>query len=281
MPDGGTPGASRRGSEAGLNGLPPSPGKKARATPLKKMGGSLERLKPLLQKLHKVLEYLRFMDLVVTNAAFTMTDVGTLHVGSFTMMVDTRLKTAERRRTLDQRKPLKPKEVPIEWMFTLRSILFAADGKENVEILNHCLCNLYGTLEPGVNVVKDSNISVKLGRVTIPWDDLEYCVEKFKEFRSTGKLRKKESMFLSLKTEQEADNKADRLADTLVKSKEFIQTLITNVQEVQFTVNYILVSKVIKSVKDTSEKPSIMNLEMKEIGMDIHRLDQSSPAHRM
>lgn len=287
--EGTTPITSRRGSDASFFSPPATPrakGKGAGAGAGLKQRQILQKLKPLLDKVHRLLKYMRFADLVVTNAAFTLAEVGTLQVGSFTMMVDMRTKSAERRRPLNQKKTLAPGESLIEWMLSTRSVLFTAEGKETVEVINHCLFNLYGILDVSGKVVKDSNVSIKLGRINLPWDDIAHCIKRLSSLRKIAniKLRKKESAFLSERLaeriEEETGSKSERIADALMKSKEFIQTLITNVKELQLSVNHIVVSKSLKTTV-TDEPPNVITLEMKEIGMDIHRLDQKSPAHRM
>ena len=70
------------------------------------------------------------------------------------------------------------------------------------------------------------------------------------------------------------------LMQTVSDSKEFVSSLLRGIKEVQFAVGFFGLTKKIEPVKATGA-PVLLNSSMKEVGIDLHRLDPKSPAHRM
>src|SRR5579862_5200321 len=104
----------------------------------------LVKAKERIKRLHRLINWLRLVDVIATNTSFAVADVGCVQIGTFTMAVDTRQQTVDRGRLFQHRKVLNSDQRPAEWMFTLRSVLFTPDGKESLEILDNCTLNVHG-----------------------------------------------------------------------------------------------------------------------------------------
>ncbi|KAK8092112.1 hypothetical protein PG997_002473 [Apiospora hydei] len=213
----------------------------------------LTRMKEKIKKLHRNIHWLRMVDVVATDSAINVLDVGSIQCGSFTVAVDTRRKMVDRARFFFQsRTGSNRQKQQAEWIFTLRSVLFTAKGGEASEILDNAVLNIHGFLYENLDGLRDAAIALKLGRVHIPYDD---------EIDQPGS------------TDQD-------IMQAVTDSKEFVSSILRGIKEVQFAVSLVGLTKKIETVK-TSGCPLVMNASMKEVGVDLHRLDPKSPAHRM
>ncbi|KAL7791890.1 mitochondrial protein from FMP27 domain-containing protein [Trichoderma ceciliae] len=242
----------------------------------------LQKLKEKLKKLHRNVKWLRMVDVVVTNSVINVADVGSLQVGSLTLAVDTRHKMADRARFFFHRSESSKENAEAEWILTIRSVFFAADGNESLQILDHALLNVHGYLHPSQEGLRDATVALKLGRVQIPYDELELCAAKFKLSRKQPKkvlLEDPVDIFVS-KVQDATPENAEHLMKTVSDSKEFFSSILRGIKEVQFAVSFVGLVKKVGSVNPAA-KPVHLTASMKELGVDLHRLDPKSPAHRM
>ncbi|KAF4120369.1 RNA pol II promoter Fmp27 protein domain [Geosmithia morbida] len=251
---------------------------------------TLTKIKERIKRLHRKVEWLRMVDVVATNSTINVVDVGHIQVGGFTMAVDTRRKMVDRARYLFQRPDAKKQDRHAEWIITGRSILFTAEGKESLEVLDHAILSIHGYLYESKEGLRDATVSLKLGRVHIPYDDLRLCMEKLKACRQDARAAAPaaaaadESAKLLLgDVMQEVDepgSTSDHLMQTVSDSKEFFSSTLRGIKEVQFAASFISFSMAVSSIKPGA-LPLQLNAAMKEVGIDLHRLDPKSPAHRM
>ncbi len=245
----------------------------------------LTRLKERIKRLHRNINWIRLVDVVATNSSVKVVRVGTLQIGSFTMAVDTRRKMVDHGRMFSHGRKNKILQRPAEWMLTFRSILFTADGRDSLEVLDHATLNIYGLLYKELDGLRDAAIALKLGRVNIPFDDIQTCLNCIKAVRLSVRGAREEEVFedfsvTDLMTELDQPGSQDVLAQTISDSKEFVSSILRGIKDVQFAVSYIGVTKRIHTFQP-SGSPIYLNASMKEIGVDLHRLDHRSPAHRM
>jgi len=244
----------------------------------------LTGIKERIKRMHRNINYIRMVDVVATNSSVTVVDVGHIQVGNFTMAVDTRRKTVDRGRMFSHKKTAKTSQRPAEWMLTLRSVLFTPDGRESLEVLDHATLNIHGLLYKELDGLRDAAIALKLGRVHIPYDDIHTCINRYKGCLSLYEREKPEGEEISVKDLiEELDRPGSReenLVQTVSDSKEFVSSILRGIKEVQFAVSFVGFTKRISSVQPRGS-PVYLNASMKEVGVDLHRLDQKSPAHRM
>lgn len=239
-------------------------------------------LREKLQKLHKLVKWLQMVDVVFTNTKLSISDVGSIEIGSMTTMLDTRRKTADRSRMFDHCMDLKENQKPVEWMFTAKSVLFFHEKKQDpVEIMDHCMFNIYGVLEGEADRIGGAAISLKFGKINVPCDQILGCWTKLRAIKKpSGKGRPKPKAPVNLDTLVEELVSSPGCSTKIIESKEFMQSLLRGVKELQFAIGYLIISKAVDQIQPCG-KPLQVVVGMKELGMDVHRLDQKSPAHRM
>ncbi|KAI9649349.1 Protein SABRE [Ciborinia camelliae] len=251
-----------------------------------KMWEQLTSIKDRIKRLHRNIHLIRMVDVVASNSSITVVNVGNIQLGSLTMAVDTRMKTVDRGRMFTHAKSENSNQHPAEWMLTIRSVLFTPEGGESLEVLDHLTLNIHGLLHKELDGLREAAIALKLGRVHIPYDDINTCINKYKGLRQPrktkdGKAAPKEIFVASPVGEVDGPgSEEENLVQTVSDSKEFASSILRGIKEVQFAVSYVGFSKKITSIQPAGS-PMYFNASMKEVGVDLHRLDQKSPAHRM
>lgn len=276
-----------RGSSSPVSPTPTKPDQrsdKAAAT-RSRAWKRLTQIKERIKQLHERIYWLKMVDVVATNSSFVITDVGQVDVGSLSMVVDTRRQTVDRGRLFQHKKVPAGNQWPAEWMFTIRGVLFTPEGKDSLEVIDICSLNIHGLLYRDLAGLRDASISLKLGRIHIPYDDLMECKRRVDEQRKAWELQHAETINEISITDviEELDRPGSREANivqTVSDSKEFISSLLRGIQEIQMAISFVGMTKEVRSVQ-TDGSPMYLNVSMNEFGIDMHRLDPKSPAHRM
>lgn len=250
---------------------------------------NLTRLKERVKQLHGKIWWIRLFDIIATNTSLVVVDVGELQISSFTVAVDVRKKTIDRGRLFLHRKsPEEEYRRPAEWILTARSILFSTDGGEFNEILDYATLNIHGMLSRKKEGLRDASIALKLGRLRLPVDDLQTCKERIQMCRrQTGHSRHSSrashadaSLLDLLEAPDQPGSPTDQFAKAVADSRHFVSSILKGIHEVQFAVGYVGLSKRVESLKSKGA-PVYINVSMKEVGIDLLRLDARSPAHLM
>ena len=246
----------------------------------------LTELKEKLKRLHEKIRWIRLVDVEALNSSLVIADVGTFEIGTLSVAVDTRRKTVDRGRLFQHKKVPAGDQQPVEWMFTVKSVLFNPIGKESLEVLDVCNLNIHGLLYKNLAGLRDSSISLKLGRIRIPYDDLLHCKKKIDRLRKipdeTRKTTEGDDVSIA-DVIQELDRPGSRdakIVQTVSESKEFASSILRGIQEIQMAVSFIGMTKVVDTVTP-SDSFLNMSVTMNEFGIDMYRLDPKSPAHRM
>ncbi|KAL6711446.1 Protein SABRE [Coniothyrium glycines] len=247
----------------------------------------LTEIKEKIKRLHGNINWLRQVDLVAHASSLVILDVGALQVGNLTLAVDTRSKAVDRSRLFNHHK-LKPdrKQRPAEWLFSARSILFTPDGRESTELLDHCTLNIHGFLKKELEGLRDASITLKLGRLNIPYDDVKVCMDRAQNIRAMTSWRpahrNRSDVSLSDLMEEldSPGTREENIVQTVSDSREFASSILRGIHEFQFAIGFFGLTKQIQSGQD-SESPVYLNISMKEVGVDLLRLDPRSPAHLM
>ena len=246
----------------------------------------LTQLKEKIKKLHEKINWLRMVDVVALNTSFEVANVGKLEVGLFTMAVDTRRKTVDRGRLFQHKRVPETGRRPAEWRLAVRGVLFTPSSRESLEVIDTASLNIHGLLYKDRAGLRDASISLKLGRVHIPYDDFWNCYEQIdrtRSIQSQGDHQKGKSDVSMADMIEELDRPGSREANivrTVSDSKEFISSILRGIEEIQIAVNFLGLSKDIRSLR-RSGSPLYLNFSMNELGIDMHRLNPRSPAHRM
>ncbi|KAL8914261.1 MAG: hypothetical protein Q9171_001132 [Xanthocarpia ochracea] len=245
----------------------------------------LTQLKERLKKLHEKIHWLRLVDVDASNLSCVILDVGKLEIGQFHLAVDTRRQTVDRGRLFQHKRLPKADQRPAEWALTVKNVLFTPEGKESLEVLDICNVNVHGLLYKGLAGLRDASISIKLGRIHIPIEDLIDCQQRIEHLRCAQIITDPKSPEADVSFTdviEELDRPGSReakIVQTVSDSKEFVSSILRGIQEIQLAINFVGLSKKIELCSNAS--PIYLNISMKEIGVDMHRLDPKSPAHRM
>ncbi|KAL2124450.1 hypothetical protein VTJ04DRAFT_815 [Mycothermus thermophilus] len=250
-------------------------------------------LKERLKRLHRRLNWLRMVDVVATNSTVTITGVGSLQMGSFTIAVDTRRKIVDRARFFFLQKGAAARRLnqQAEWIMTLRSVLFTSEGGEPQEILDTATLNIHGYLYEALDGLRDAAIALKLGRVHIPYDDVHNSLTRYKKLRSLGSPTSEpvtddgpvDDDIIDRVIRGELDSPEStnhELMRTVSNSKELVSSVLKGIKEVQFAVSFFGVTKRVDWIRPAGN-PILLTVSMKEVGIDLHRLDPKSASHRM
>ena len=246
----------------------------------------LTQLKERIKRLHEKIHWIRMVDVEVLSSSIVIKDIATVQIGSLTMAVDTRRKTVDRGRLFRHKKVSAGEQRPAEWMFVVKSVLFTPEGKDSIEIIDICSLNVHGLLYKDLAGLRDASVSLKLGRIHIPYDDLRTCQTRFERCRyayggSDPALDYKEISLTDVMEELDVPgSREEKIVQTVSDSKEFISSILRGIQEIQLAVSFIGLSKEVRSIQP-SGSPLYLNFAMNEFGIDLFRLDQKSPAHRM
>jgi hypothetical protein len=247
----------------------------------------LTETKEKIKRMHSNINWIKQVDLLAHGTTLVITDVGSLQVGGLSLAVDTRRKTVDRSRLFNHHKPQPDQQQrPAEWLFTARSILFTLEGRESTEILDHCTLNVHGFLKQELEGLRDASISLKLGRLNIPYDDVKLCSERAKKCRASTSRRSAHRSHSSISLADVVDGlehpsrRENDIVRTVSDSRDFASSILRGIHEFQFAVGYFGLTKEIQTRND-SDPPVFLNVSMKEVGMDLLRLDPKSPAHLM
>ena len=246
----------------------------------------LTQIKDRIKRLHEKIHWLSMVDLTAQNSSLVLAGIGCFEVGTFSMVVDTRRKTVDRGRLFQHKKVPAGGQRPAEWMFTVKGILFTPEGRESLEVVDICTLNIHGLLYKDRAGLRDTSISLKLGRVHIPYDDLLRCKTQTEQCRKEAHLQQMETHngdITFTDVMEELDRPGSReatIVQTVSDSKEFISSILRGIQEIQMAVSFVGMTKEFHSVQSNGS-PLYLNVAMNEFGIDMHRLDPKSPAHRM
>ena len=245
----------------------------------------LTELKDKVKSLHRQTRWLRMVDLVSVSACLEISEVGKIEVAHFTLAVDTRRKTSARSRLFQYIRPKSDRQHPLEWYVTARSVLFAPYGKESTELLDHSLLNIQGLLHDEVEGLRNATVSWKMGRLKIPLDDLQDSLTMFRTIRQnqdhkSAQFDVDDNSTIPAGSLQDNGQELDAISKTVSESKALINSILRGVQEFQITTGFFGLSKCVLPCENG--RPAIfLNFSMKEIGIDLTRLDPNSPVHRM
>ena len=251
---------------------------------LSKIWGRLTAIKERIKAIHGKIDWLRMIDVEIVNSSCSIQTIATLQVASISAAVDTRRKTVDRGRLFRHKKTPAGEQQPAEWMFVLKGILFTAEGKESWEILDICTLNIHGYLYRTVSGLRDASISLKLGRIHIPYDDIYQCRTGIQHLLNTAAADRtfRESAVLESEDEKAyvKRNRQSEVARTVSEFRSFVSSILRGIQEIQLAISFIGLAKQVEGVRPFG-KPLFLSFAMNEFGIDLFRLDPKGPAHRM
>ncbi|KAL4912474.1 mitochondrial protein from FMP27-domain-containing protein [Aspergillus aurantiobrunneus] len=247
---------------------------------------ALNRIKERVKRIHRRVHWLRLVDIVAVNTTINFLEAGQIQVGTLSLAVDTRRKMVDRGKVFRRKKGESGQQRPAEWILNVHNVQLAVEGNEPIELLDHVGINIHGILHKGLDGLRDTSVAFKIGRMHVPYDDLMFLAERIKRSRKTPVKvdltePDEEVSFADYVEEIEKPGSTDEtIVETVTASKEFAGSLLRGIQEIQVALSFFRLSRAVQS--PSSEQSSVyLNVVSHEIGIDLHRMDQTSPAHRM
>ncbi|KAI9369326.1 mitochondrial protein from FMP27-domain-containing protein [Aspergillus egyptiacus] len=247
---------------------------------------TLNRVKERVKRLHRQIHWLKLVDIVAVNTTINFLEAGQVHIGTLSLAVDTRRKMVDRGKVFRRKKGETNEQSPAEWILNVHNILLAVDGSEAIELLDHVGVNIHGILHKEMDGLRDASMAFKVGRMHIPYDDLTLLVRRIKNFRKApirmGVTEPEEDItFADIVEELDKPGSRDEvIVETVTASKEFAGSLLRGIQEIQVALSFFRLSRAIQP-PSPAQSSVYLNVVSHEIGIDLHRMDQTSPAHRM
>ncbi|EGE04227.1 hypothetical protein TEQG_03258 [Trichophyton equinum CBS 127.97] len=253
--------------------------------------GVKERLKRLLRQI----KWLALIDISATETTLRIRDAGELHIGALTMSLDARRKVMQGGKQFRQNEDAPGEKHFPEWIFNARNILLAVDGCEHKEIFDNIGINVHGLLQNCMEGLREVSISVKVGRLHIPYDDVRSILLRIKllslpddmtpdagtSCEDTDDETALGNIMEESDTEQQDTHQGEEvMAHHLTESKAFLTSLIRGIQDFQLALSFFRVSSTVEN-PEPMENPLYLNFYTHEVGVDFHRMDLAHPSHRM
>ncbi|KAF3914758.1 hypothetical protein ABW20_dc0100272 [Dactylellina cionopaga] len=252
----------------------------------------VDRCRKLLLLLRKYVGWIRMVDVIFNNTTFEVRDAGKIQVGSVGASVITRKDTRAHSAFNPCNDSMEEEEeevgetrgrYPFECVVACRSILLTPKGSGPVLLTDTINLNIGGVLEEKDQVLKDVSVDMKVGKLRIPLDEiLAFKANMQKQSKPQRPLHHRRNLSLGSIMGEMAmpGSRTERLVEIVTESKEIFSSIINGLHEVQVTVAILEVSKIARDIRP-SGKPLVATMSLKELGLDLHRLEQDSPAHRM
>ncbi|KAL2829208.1 mitochondrial protein from FMP27-domain-containing protein [Aspergillus cavernicola] len=247
---------------------------------------ALNRIKERVKRLHRQVHWLRLVDIHAVNTTINFLEAGQIQVGALSLAVDTRRKMVDRGKVFRRKKDESGDQRPAEWILNVYNVLLVVDGSETIELLDHVGINVHGILHKGLDGLRDASIAFKIGRMHVPYDDLTLLVRRIKQSRKPAvqvDISGPDEEITLADFVEELDKPGtqdEAIVETVTASKEFAGSLLRGIQEIQVALSFFRLSRAIQPPM-AGQSSVYLNVVSHEIGVDLHRMDQTSPAHRM
>ncbi|KAL4958094.1 mitochondrial protein from FMP27-domain-containing protein [Aspergillus filifer] len=247
---------------------------------------ALNRVKERVKRIHRKVHWLRLVDIVAVNTTVNFVEAGQVQVGTLSLAVDTRRKMVDRGKVFRRKKGESGEHRPAEWILNVHNVQLAVEGNEPIELLDHVGINIHGILHKGLDGLRDASVAFKIGRMHIPYDDLMLLMARIKRSRKPSIQiespdLEEEASFADYVEELEKPGSTDEtIVETVTASKEFAGSLLRGIQEIQLALSFFRLSRAVQS-PSPGQSSVYLNIVSHEIGIDLHKMDQTSPAHRM
>ncbi|KAK7202610.1 golgi-body localization protein domain-containing protein [Myxozyma melibiosi] len=247
---------------------------------------TIKRLTYASRKLHKLLKYLRLLDLSIKNVTLIAEDIGKMHIRSLAVSVDSIEKNSKFFGTVlaacscDSIQDAGKYGV-VCWKFAVKDVFYEPDDSPAEELLDVFQFELLDVFKKETLLTVDLSLNVRVGNITVPYDTFSLFHERL-DLRKRRLLRKRSSLAggsfpqkLEAPTAEE-ENPSEDLVNGLY-------LLVDAVREVRVHVAKVGVYKFSPECDylNAREQPVYFSLSTKDFTIDLRRLNQNSPGHRM
>ncbi|KAJ6260479.1 hypothetical protein Dda_4705 [Drechslerella dactyloides] len=243
----------------------------------------VEQCRKILLLLRRYIGWIRTVDVIFSNTTFEVRDAGKIQIGSVSASIVTR-KDPRAHSSFDTCADAGPgadERNPFECIVACRSILLTPAGSGPVLIADNINLNLGGVLAETDQALKDVSIDMKIGKLRLPLDEILSFTNNIKSRPKRPGPHKRNISLGSIMGEMSMPgSRTERMVEIVTETKDILAPIINGLIEVQVAVAVLEISKVASDIRP-SGKPLIATVSLKELGLDLHRLEQDSPSHRM
>ncbi|KAF3211639.1 hypothetical protein TWF192_008367 [Orbilia oligospora] len=245
----------------------------------------VERCRKILHLFRRFVGWIKMVDVIFNNTTFEVRQAGKIQIGAVGASIIARKdsRSHSNYNSCDETEGANSERHPFECVIACRSILLTPQGGKPVLLSDTINLNIGGVLEEKDQVLKDVSIDMKVGKLRIPLDEIISFQNNIQnQTKPQRPLHHKRNLSLgSIMGEMSMPgSRTERLVEIVTESKEIFSSVINGLHEVQATVAILEISKVANDIRP-SGKPLIATMSLKELGLDLHKLEQDSPAHRM
>ncbi|KAK2745432.1 hypothetical protein FQN57_003775 [Myotisia sp. PD_48] len=260
---------------------------------LDKTWKALTSMKDKIKRLHRRINWLALVDVSASETTLRITNVVELHIGAFMATVDTRRQALQSGQLFRYKKETVSDRKSAEWIFNIRNVLLVLDGNDHKEILDNMTINIHGLLREDVEGLREVSVSVKVGRLHFPLDDMRTVLKWAKEISLSGKPVFQpyspadidgdddiSTLGDILEEQEEEIFHEEAIVHSLTESKEFLRSLLSGIHEFQLAMSFFRISSTLQ-LSTPAATPLYLNLVTHEAGIDLHQMDPAHPSHRM
>ncbi|KAK9483721.1 golgi-body localization protein domain-containing protein [Lipomyces starkeyi] len=246
----------------------------------------LTRAASLIYRVHKLLPYLRLIDISIRNSSLITEDLGTIHIRSIALHADVINRNAQLPHffstSSEHHDWNRDTDVAVSWRFAVKDIFYTHSKTAADQVLDVFQFDLHEIFTKKTLQPKDVSLNVRVGNLTFPYDSFSTMHARM-QARKRRLLRRAStsfSYFVSPASSRRTsvDNVyPQELADTAY-------ALLNIVREVRIHAAKIGIYKFTpsSSCQTTSKgEPIYFSLATKDFTIDLRRLSSNSPGHRI
>lgn len=240
---------------------------------------AIRRFSDACQKFHRVLKYLKLLDFSIKNVTLIAEDIGKLHIRSQTFSLDQINPKSKFFTTVlgacGMSKDLDTTSI-VTWRFTIKDIFYEPENSPAEELLDMFQLEVYDVFDKTSKLTKNLSLNIRVGNLTLPFDSYSRFYERLR-LRRKRRLREMPPSQTDLLLKTLAD---DGPPDDLINS---LYLLLDAVREVRVHVAKVGIYKFSPECDYSvaREHPIYFSLSTKDFTIDLRRLSQNSPGHRM
>lgn len=265
----------------------------ARKSSQSKLSRQLDQLKEGSKRVHERIHLLCMLDITALNTSVDVVGIGNIQVASLMVAVSTHRKVSSAVQFSGREKSSFGPQAA-EWILRMKTVLLHVGGNENVEVFDTLSIVLRGIVHTDCENLQDISVAIKVGRLHIPLHEISIFMIRTKDALAVAKSASSlvegvssvdvdaEPALPGSRTpsSMKANEKEEEPGFILRSVQEVQLAMFQNVQEIQLAMSFVRISKAITTLPRET-RTHLLNIGIQDFGVDIHRLDQSSPAHRM
>ncbi|KAJ8103749.1 golgi-body localization protein domain-containing protein [Lipomyces tetrasporus] len=246
----------------------------------------LARATSLIYKVHKLLPYLRLIDVSIRNSSLITEDLGTIHIRSIALHADVVNRNAQLPQFFctpsEHHDWNVDRDVAVTWRFAVKDIFYAHSKTAADQLLDIFQFDLHEIFTKKTLQPKDVSLNVRIGNLTFPYDSVSTMHERWQD-RKHRLLRRGSSPFSYFVPQ--VSSRRNSFDEVYPQERaDAAYALLDIVREVRIHAAKIGVYKFTppRYCQTTSKgNPIFFSLATKDFTIDLRRLSSNSPGHRI